>query len=113
MVIRALSAIFVLMVTHSIQSLRIEQIQNLLGTAQTDFVDLLKVAHERLISWGILKQGGGASPLTAVSNAKEILGDVVFAIIRAGRDCVNGVQIEAFCSLPEQSPSIRRQSCCG
>ena len=81
LVLLALSAIFVLMVTHSIQSLRIEQIQSLLGTAQVDFVDLLMVARERLEEWGILSSGSSSNPLAVVSNAKEIVGNVVFAII--------------------------------
>ena len=81
LVLLALSAIFVLMVTHSIQSLRIEQIQSLLGTAQVDFVDLLMVARARLEEWGILSSGSSSNPLAVVSNAKEIVGNVVFAII--------------------------------
>lgn len=81
LVILVLSAIFMLMVTHSLASLRIEQIQSLLDTAQVDLVDLLKVARTRLGEWGILAQEEGSNPLALVSNAKEILGNVVFAII--------------------------------
>jgi predicted PurR-regulated permease PerM len=81
LVILALTAVFVLMVTHSIASLRIEQIQSLLGTAQGDLVDLLKVAHERLVEWRVLSNDEGANPLAMFSNVKEILTNVVFAII--------------------------------
>lgn len=81
LVLLALFAVFVLMVTHSIQSLRIEQIQSLLGTAQVDFVDLLKVASERLSEWGILKNADASSTLAIVSNAKEIATNVIFAVI--------------------------------
>ena len=90
LVMLAISAILVLMVTHSIQSLRIEQIQSLLGTAQVDFLDLLKVASQRLDEWGILAHSETSSPLSFVSNAKEILGNVVFALIFAVYFLIDG-----------------------
>lgn len=81
LVIMALSTIFLLMITHSIQSLRVEQIQSILGTAQTDLFELLKVARQRLAEWGILSQEEGSNALAVIKDAKEILGNVVFAII--------------------------------
>lgn len=81
LVMALIATILLLMVTHSIASLRIEQIQALLGTAQVDFMDLLKAAHDRLAEWGILARGDGANPLQMVSNVKEIVGNVVFATI--------------------------------
>jgi len=81
LVIVALAAVFVLMITHSLASLRIEQIQSLLGTAHGDLIDLLKVARERLVGWGVLPESEGTSPLALVSSAKEIVAKVLFAVI--------------------------------
>ena len=77
----AITAIFALMVTHSITTLRLEQFQSFLGTARGDFMAMLKAAHGRLVEWGILKQGDGPSPLALVSDAKEVIANVIFTII--------------------------------
>ena len=81
LVMTLIATILLLMVTHSIASLSIEQIQALLGTAQVDFMDLLKAARERLAEWGILARSDGTNPLELVSNVKEVVGNAVFAII--------------------------------
>ncbi len=81
LVMLVIATILLLMVTHSLASLRIEQIQSLLGTAQVDFVALLTAAHERLVEWGILTRGDGAGPLALVSSAKDIVANTIFAII--------------------------------
>ena len=81
LVLLALSSIFLLMITHSIQSLRIEQIQSILGTAQVGLLDLLKAAHERLVEWGILSSGDRTSPLAIFSSAKEIGATMLFSVI--------------------------------
>ena len=77
----ALSAVLLLMVTHSIQSLNLEQIQSLLGAARGDLIDLLKAAFDRLAEWGILAQQDTSSPLEMFSNVKEIAGNAIFTVI--------------------------------
>lgn len=80
-VMLALAAVLLLMVTHSLASLKIEQIQNLLGTARGDLVDLLMAARDRLAEWGILTKDSASVPLAAVYGAKDVLAKMIFAII--------------------------------
>ena len=81
LVILALAAILLMMVTHSIASLKIEQIQSIMGTARGDFIDLIMTARDRLVEWGILTKDNATGPLAVVTAIKDVLAEVLFAII--------------------------------
>ena len=88
--------VLVLMVTHSIASLRLEQIQSLLGTAQGDFADLLRAAQDRLTEWGILAAESESNLLSTVSDVKDLLTNIVFAVIFGVYFLIDGPRVARY-----------------
>ena len=92
----AIVMVLVLMVTHSIASLRLEQIQSLLGTAQGDFAELLKATRERLAAWGVLSSESESNLFSTFSDVKDLLTNTVFAVIFGVYFLIDGPRVAAY-----------------
>ena len=75
-----LLALVLLMVTQSISKVNFATLQELLGSAQGDFMDMVVTLQQRLNEWGI-KLNGTSSLGTAVSGVADFTSTAVMSVI--------------------------------
>lgn len=88
--------LFVLMITHSLYSLRWNELQALLGAAGNDLSSYITAAQERLEEWGILSSESKFNLLNAFNGAKHVATTAVFAVIFAVYFLIDGPTVSGY-----------------
>lgn len=73
--------IFVLMITHGISGLSVAGVQQLLGTAQGDLLEMFTAAEARLREWGLISGGSDAGLMNLVNGLSSAGSTVIFAVV--------------------------------
>lgn len=98
LLLSAITTVLVLIITHSVSSLRWENLQALLGDAEGDFTNLLTTAEDFLEEYGFISGGSEGILLGIFSGIKDFFAKAVFAVIFCVYFLIDGPHVSKYLS---------------
>lgn len=96
LVLMGIVAVLLLMITHSLASLKWTNIQAIFSDASGDFLEYISVAEERLEQWGIISKESDTNLITMFNGAKDVASNMLFAIIFGVYLLIDGPRVSNY-----------------
>ena len=96
LVLLAIAAVLLLMITHSLASLKWGNIQAIFSDASGDFGEYIAVVEERLEQWGIISADSDHNLLTMFNGAKNVASTMLFAVIFGVYMLIDGPRVSGY-----------------
>lgn len=95
-VLLGIVAVLLLMITHSLASLKWANIQAIFSDASGDFFEYISAAEERLEQWGIISKDSDSNLITVFNGAKNAASTALFAIIFGIYLLIDGPRVSGY-----------------
>lgn len=95
-VLLGIVAVLLLMITHSLASLKWANIQAIFSDASGDFLEYISAAEERLEQWGIISKESDTNLITMFNGAKDVASNMLFAVIFGIYLLIDGPRVSGY-----------------
>ena len=96
LVLLGIVTVLLLMITHSLASLKWTNIQAIFADASGDFLEYIAVAEERLEQWGLISKDSDNNLITIFNGAKNAASTALFAIIFGVYLLIDGPRVSNY-----------------